>query len=200
MIKNIIQPSLVFTFVLLAFGILLIFESEATIISLSYIIGGILIAVGILALIKFATAKEKQFSSDLDIIYGIVTIVLGILVITNPRAIASIIPFVIGVGILISGGSKLLSAMQLKHSGIAIWKSTMIMAILSTLCGVVLIFNPFGGAVLIARIIGIVIVIFALLDLISTLKIRKVMDKVEKSSRTIEDSVIDVEAKVKDKE
>ena len=41
----------------------------------------------------------------LDIVYGIVTIILGVLVIENPKIIGSIIPFVVGIGILINSDS-----------------------------------------------------------------------------------------------
>lgn len=49
----------------------------------------------------------------------------------------------------------------------------MIIAIISTICGVVLLFNPFAGAVWIMRIVGVFISVYAVLDFISTYIIKK---------------------------
>ena len=113
-ITNRVGPSRIFSLILLALGLLLIFQSEATIITISYIIGGILIAVGALGFIRFFGSKEKTSFKELHIVYGVISVVLGIIVIFNPKAVASIIPIVIGIGIIISGGSKLQLAFELK--------------------------------------------------------------------------------------
>ena len=39
--------------------------------------------------------------SDLDMVYGLVCVILGILIIDNPYAIASVIPFILGLIIII---------------------------------------------------------------------------------------------------
>ena len=77
----------------------------------SYVIGAVLIALGVLAVINFLRSKSELY--HLDIVYGIVTIILGVLVIENPKVIGSIIPFVVGVGILINSGTKLKYALDL---------------------------------------------------------------------------------------
>ena len=64
----------------------------------------------------------------------------------------------------------------------------MIIAIISAVCGVLLLFNPFKGAVVITQIIGIFILIYAVLDLISTISIRK---NVLKIHTAIEESILD---------
>ena len=49
-----------------------------------------------------------------------------------------------------------------------------------TICGIVLVFNPFQGAVFLTRIVGIFILIYAVLDLISTFVIRNTFKKIQK--------------------
>ena len=80
----------------------------------------------------------------MDIVYGIVTILLGILSIKNHETIASIIPFVLGIGIIISSSTKLQCAFELKSKNNPQWKMTMLVSIISVACGVILLFNPFG--------------------------------------------------------
>ncbi len=172
--KLVFKSSIGTSILLLVLGLLLIFQSEATIVTISYVIGGILIAAGVLAIIRFIkNSKEQANTFNLDILYGLVTVILGIIVITNPHAIASILPIVLGIAIIISSSSKLQYAFVLKNDQNDMWKTTLVIAIISTICGVVLLFNPFAGAVLIMRIVGIFILVYSILDIVSTIIIKK---------------------------
>ena len=106
-ISKIFKSSILGSIGLIVLGMLLVFQSEATIISISYIIGGILVAIGALAILRFIRNSKEKVKRDLDIVYGIVTIILGIIVIRSPHAIASIIPFIIGFIIIINSATKL---------------------------------------------------------------------------------------------
>lgn len=173
LMKKFFRSSIITSIVLIVLGLLLIFQSEITILSISYILGGILIALGALAIIKFIKNTNNLLKSELDIVYGVVTIILGILIIKNPEAIASIIPIILGISIIISSATKLQYAFELRANKNSLWKTTMVISIISTLCGIILLFNPFKGAVVVTKIIGIFIVIYAILDIISTTTIKK---------------------------
>jgi uncharacterized membrane protein HdeD (DUF308 family) len=97
-------------------GILLIFESEATIVTISYVVGGILVAIGVLALLKFYKEVKENADTGMDVIYGIISVILGIVVISNPKAVASIIPIVIGLIIILNSGTKLQFSVELKRN------------------------------------------------------------------------------------
>lgn len=172
------KSSILTSTLLLCLGVLLIFESEVTIVTISYIIGSILVAAGTFALIRYVSTNKKGFdASELDLLYGIVTIILGILIITHPQAIAKIIPIILGIAIIISSASKIQYAFTLKNSSNDLWKTTMVIAVISTICGIILLFNPFAGAVLLMRIVGIFIFVYAVLDFISTYIIKKNVDE-----------------------
>ena len=173
LMKKFFRSSLITSLFLIALGLLLIFQSDAVIYSISYIIGGILIALGVLGIIKFVQGTNKEQQTELDIVYGIVSVILGIVVIKNPQAIASIIPTILGISIVINSATKLQYAFELKSNGNNLWKSTMVISIISTLCGIVLIFNPFKALTSFTKIVGIFIVIYAVLDMISTFTIKR---------------------------
>lgn len=192
--KTIFKSSICASIVLMILGLLLIFQSEATITTISYIIGAALIALGVLAIIRFIKSAKNitEMNFNLDIIYGLVTVILGIVIITNPKAIASILPIVLGIAIVINSASKLQYAFILKNDNNDMWKTTMIIAIVSAICGVVLLFNPFAGAVLIMKIVGIFIVVYSVLDIVSTVIIKKNVDEF----KTVIDSVEVEEAEI----
>ncbi len=189
--KKFLRSSIITSAILIILGLLLIYKSENTIMTISYIIGGILIAIGVLALIRYVRNGESPaLRNELDIVYGIVTVIFGIVIIKNYHAIASIIPAVIGIAIIISSAGKLNYAFQLKSDENRLWKTTMVISIISTLCGVILLFNPFKAAIGIMKIIGIFIIIYAVLDIISTLAIKSSVTKIRKA---MEETITDAE-------
>ena len=189
-INKLFKSSIISSIALIAFGLLLILQSEVTIITISYIIGGLLIALGVIAGISFFKNIKDRNKNDLDIVYGIVCLILGVIVIKNPEAIASIIPFVLGLVIIINSATKLQYSFELYKEKNSLWLSTLVLSIIMIVCGIVLIFNPFKGAVLLTRIVGIFILIYSVLDLISTFVISKTFKKIQNS---IEENIKDAE-------
>lgn len=189
-ISKIFKSSILGSIGLIVLGMLLVFQSEATIISISYIIGGILVAIGALAILRFIKNTKEKGKRDLDIVYGIVTIILGIIVIRSPHAIASIIPFIIGFIIIINSAAKLQYSFELKKNNNDLWKSTMILAFITTICGLILILNPFKGAEFITKIVGILILIYSILDIVSTITIKNTVNKIHNA---IEENIVDAQ-------
>jgi uncharacterized membrane protein HdeD (DUF308 family) len=181
------KTSLLSSIGLAILGLLLFFESELTIVTLSYVIGGILVAIGTIALINYINGIQKNAKNDLDIVYGIGMAVLGIIVISNPKGVASVIPFVLGIVILFNSAAKLQYSIDLKKENNELWKSTMILSLVALLCGILLIFNPFKGAEFITKIIGSLLFLYALIDIVSTLRLKKTFKKVDK---ILEDKII----------
>ena len=72
----------------------------------------------------------------------------------------------------------------------------MIFSILTMLCGILLIFNPFTGAEFITKIIGILILVYAILDVISTITIRNTVKHIHVA---IEEGIAEAEV-VEEKE
>lgn len=201
LMQKFFRSSLVTSIVLMILGVLLILQSEVTIITISYIIGTLLIALGAIAIIKFVKNVNGITREDLDIVYGTVTIILGVIVIYNPEAIASIIPIIIGIGIVISSATKLQYAIELKENLSSQWKTTMIISIISAICGVILICNPFKGAVVIMQIIGGFIIVYSILDIISTITIKKNVTAIHNAlDGKVEDVEVIEETEAKKKE
>lgn len=193
LIKSFYKSSLATSIILLVVGLLLLFKSDDTIIALSYIIAGVLLVLGIIAVINFFRESSINPFNDLNIVYGIVTIILGILIISNPMAIATFIPFVVGLVILISSSIKLAYSIELKDNEDEVWRPTLIMAAISALCGILILFNPFKTSVIVFKIIGIFIIIYAILDIISIYQIKRSFKTIRNDIEKIEDITIEAE-------
>ncbi len=207
-VTKFIKSSLFSSIGLAILGILLFLESELTIVTISYVIGAVLVAVGAIAFINYINDIHKNTKNELNIVYGIGMAILGIIVISNPKGVASIIPFILGVIIVLNSSAKLEYSIELKKDNNKLWVSTMVLSVVALLCGILLIFNPFEGAAFITKIVGVIIFIYALIDIVSTLRLRKTIKTVQKAlednkikeAEVIEDRTSDKKKKKKDEE
>ncbi len=172
-VKKTIWPSLISSGVILVLGLLLFFKSSVTLMGISYIFGGLIIAIGVLAIVRFISNNHSDISNQLNIIYGIICIISGIFFIEKPEIIGSIIPVVMGIGIIISSSLKIQQSFNLKSLNSSYFFWSFVTALLSLICGVVLLFNPFKGAVIITKVIGIFLAMYAILDICNTIVLKK---------------------------
>ena len=172
-IKKVIWPSLLSSIFLLLLGLLLLFKSSESLVGISYLVGGVLIAFGVIAIINFLRNKSRDIFLELNIVYGLVSIISGIFLVTVPEFIGSIIPIVVGISVIISSSFKVQQALVLKNLGNKYFLPSLIMAIICLVCGVVILFNPFKSAVVVTGIIGIFIIIYAILDIVNSFILRK---------------------------
>lgn len=180
------RSSIISSIALAILGVFLFIKSELTIVSIAYVIGAVLVGIGLVSMIKYIASLNKDVKNELDIIYGTVTVVLGIIVISNPKAIASIIPFVLGIIIVLSSATKLGYGFELRKMNSELWVGTVVIALITMLCGILLIFNPFAGANFILKVVGALIFIYAILDIISTFRIRKTIKPLRKAIKNKE--------------
>ena len=78
-----------------------------------------------------------------------------------------------GIGIIISSSLKIQQSFNLKSLNSSYFFWSFVTALLSLICGVVLLFNPFKGAVIITKVIGIFLAIYAILDICNTIVLKK---------------------------
>lgn len=171
--KSLVKSSYITSSILILLGLVLVVKSEETLKVISYLVGGGLITLGIVAFIKFFKNSEKNIPDNFDIIYGIVTIVFGIFIIINPKLVASIIPFVLGAWILFKSAFKVAYGFELKGKNNPIWKTTLITSGISALVGIIILFNPFKTASIVFMLIGIALIAYGIMDIISTYQLKK---------------------------
>lgn len=179
--KYVFGMSLITSIAYLILGTFLAFRPEGTIAIFSYIIGAFMILAGGNCFVRYYKTKETQgFFGKFDIVYGIISIMAGLILILNPEAVASVLPFVLGVFFCVSGAVKLQYALDIKQVPGSKWIWLMVIASLTIACGVLFVFNPFKTAKTITRIIGIFLIIYSILDIINYCILRRDMREVSK--------------------
>lgn len=172
MLKRIYRASIITSILLFAFGLVLIFNSEGFIKSISTIIGIILLVIGILPVVDFFRYRRDTAISGISLISGIFSIVCGLMFLLNENMLMILIPVFIGVWMIINGINKFQFAFQLKDQEEKLWIITFIFSIIIIVCGAYFILNPIRGAKLVSQTLGIIICIYAVLDIIDCILIK----------------------------
>lgn len=162
--------SLITAILFLILGIILISNPGGVIKFITYIIGGIIVLLGITKLISYLKNKNNELlnnSSNLTI--GVVLIVIGIIIMFCSSAIEFIIRLIMGGWLLYSGIIKLILSIGLKQLGINNWYIALISSIIMLVCGLytIIISNIIGSAG------GIILVIYATTEIIQFITIPK---------------------------
>ena len=172
-VKKMNMTSIIFSIIFILIGAFLLARPEDAIHLVSYALGIILVMWGLISVIQFFTDKESQNYLELSFIVGVFVLIFGIIVLIRPNTIASIIPLLLGIWMLINGVTKLSYALTLNKDKNA--SGSIIVSILIVILGILLIFNPFAGAKTLVQILGVSIIIYSLLDLIECFTIRRVI-------------------------
>lgn len=175
--------------IFLIVGIMLILKPAEIITMISMIVGIGIMIVGIFAFVKYFKMREKD-TFHFDFVYGTICIVSGVLLVFNPEAVASILPLVLGVWMIINSINKIEYIFSLKKYKDQTWFITVVLTVFTLACGILFIFNPFKGAAILTQILGSVITVYALMDIINAFIIRKSVKKSSKKDiHVIDDNV-----------
>ena len=186
MFKKIFRMSIISSILFLIFGFLLIFQTENVIKTTAMIIGGLLFIIGIFPIINYFKNRNKNKLSGAGLLYGIFSVVAGIIIMVNKNIIVSIVPVLTGVWMIINSVNKIQIAMELRDRKMSSWLLTFIFAIIILVGGALLIMNPINGATLLTKTIGIIIVVYSVLDIVDSIYIKS-------KSKIVETKIVQVD-------
>lgn len=153
---------------LLLGAVLLIFP-ETTAKTLGYSIGVILILAGALSMIMYLLRDAHQNYYHNDFVSGLIGIALGVIVLYKVNLIISLVPFILGLLVLISACSKLQNAIDMKRMGYGNWIVMLILTAVNAVLGIVLICNPFQAATVLFQVLGAGLIFSGITDLCTTI-------------------------------
>lgn len=167
--KNLLKKagftSILSSIIFLILGIFLVVNPNAIVKTISYVVGILLIIIGIVKIISYFTSKDDYIFYDYRLIYAAFCIVLGILVMFSGNAIASFFRIIIGIWILLNGVSRLDLAIKLKETNTNYWVLSLILSILIFVAGIYIIFAP--GTILVT--LGIILISYSIMDIIESI-------------------------------
>ncbi|MEG0757130.1 MAG: DUF308 domain-containing protein [Raoultibacter sp.] len=128
---------------LIVAGILLIlcggffaFAPGLTLVTMTAFAGAAFLVSGVFDVISYIRFHNTADLSGWTLAYAILDIVVGLMFLLHPLALAGVIPWVIGLFFVIFGVFEIVGAIKIKGSGAKIWGWMLFSGIVSALCGV----------------------------------------------------------------
>ena len=125
----------------------------------NYILGSIILVVGIIYLAISLWGKQGSFFTGFGIVFSVVLICIGVFMMLKPEIVLSIFPMIVGGIIVIHGIIDLKKGIELFKNKYRYWWVALIIAAVTIGLGVVLLFNPFSVVTLAFRIIGVILIV-----------------------------------------
>ena len=141
--------------IMVLLGLVLVIWPHILGVLLCYLLGGALIVMGVFQLISFLRGERLGFYNKFVMMMGIVLVLLGIWICTQPHIVLSIIPVVVGIIVLIHGLMDIQYTLDIKKAGSTKWWIALIAAILTLVVGLLLVFNPFTASEITMVLLGI---------------------------------------------
>ena len=191
MLKKVFNISMISSVLLFLFGLILAVNAEGFIKSITVTIGVILLLIGVFPVIDYFRYRKDGLGSSVGLISGIFSIVCGLMLLINEDLLMILIPVFIGVWMIINGINKIQVSFEIKDLGEKSWVITFIYSILIMVLGGYFIVNPISGATTVTSFIGIILCIYAVLDIIDCVIIKVKVKNFKKELDKIENNVVD---------
>ena len=157
-------------------GLLFITRPESSSILIGRALGIAMIVFGIIKLVGYFSKDLFRLAFQYDLEIGILILLLGIIAVTETIDVMNFIFIAVGVAILIDALFKTRIAFDSKSFGISTWWTILVLAILTGLIGLALVFRPWESASLLTVLLGVALCAEGILNLcvaVSTVKIVK---------------------------
>lgn len=177
--NKLMNISLITSIAVIIIGILLIFFAKMSLDIMGYTVAITLIINGALSILD----DYKQFK----IFYffdgfssGLLSMILGIVILTNPNYVGIIVPITLGLWFILNSTFKLRMALALKDTNNSNWLITYVLSLLTIISGLCLIFNPELGTLSLTKVVGMVSVIYGACDIIDVIIFKKNIKSIAK--------------------
>lgn len=146
------------------------------------ICGAFLVLYGIAKISSYFTTDMFQLAFQFDLGLGVVSIILGSVMLFRTENFVGFLAFCIGMFMLVDAALRIQTAIDAKKFGIERWIWILVTAIIAGIIGAVLLFNPFEITSLVVRLIGIGIFLNGVMNLVV----------VNNTVRTVRNSTIEI--------
>lgn len=144
---------------LILMGLCFTFFPEISALTMCYCIGAVSIVFGIIKLMGYFSNDVYRLAFQFDLSLGIFMIVLGAVEVIRPRALIGLLPFMLGILVLVDGLFKIQTALDSKKFGLKKWWISLAFGIIAGIVGIFLILDPFEGNKILTILLGLTLVI-----------------------------------------
>lgn len=146
-------------------GLVLILVPEAAFTWLGRLLGISIIVFGGIKLVGYFSRDLFRLAFQYDFAFGILLVVLGILTLSHPNETMGFLSVILGIPVLADGLFKIQIALDSRRFGIRRWWLILILAALTCGVGIVLVFRPAVGILVMTMFMGVSLLLDGILNL-----------------------------------
>lgn len=161
-------------------GLLLVYYTEIASNVAMVIIGSLMIVHGLFCFINYFYDGIKTNFFKIDLIVGIISLLLGLVVVFNPIPTINLLGVGVGIWLLLNGCENLFYAFKFKKEGEEITPLVFFIAFISLVMGVSVMINPFSKFMLISKLIGLFIMADGIFNAVRIVLFKKRADNLLK--------------------
>lgn len=164
-------------------GAVLLVWPTASLKMICYVLGFSMVVIGLTFGIIYFTKENPQGFLQMDLVIGIVCLAFGVFILLNPAFLSHVLPFAMGIILLLGAVVKIQSSISMKRLRFRRWYLVLVGALLLIALGIVLLCNPFAQERYMILYIGICLVLDGMINLISMICISLRVKKLVKVQR-----------------
>ncbi len=159
---------------------------------IAYVIAASMFMVSVIGFYNYFKKDIKRQFYRNDLVYSVVTLVVGIILLAKRDMIISLIPIFLGALIIVSGVKKLQNALDMLRLGIGGWKPILALSAVNIIFGVIMVICAKETADVITVLIGIGLVYSGGTDLFSAIWVSKSAKRYDSESDEDADGLIQI--------
>ena len=146
-------------------GLVLMLVPETAFTWLGRLLGISIIVFGGIKLMGYFSRDLFRLAFQYDLAFGILLVVLGILTLSHPNDTMGFLAVILGIPVLADGLFKIQIALDSQRFGIRLWWLILILAALTCVVGIVLVFRPAVGILVMTMFMGVSLLLDGILNL-----------------------------------
>ena len=159
--------------VLIILSIFVFKHPVGSLVGLATFIGVAVLLTGIILIIAAIMVREADENWGYRLAEGIIDLLFGIFLLSNPEATAVALPFIVGFWVIVSGVTTFSSSFKAKKEGDNNWWLSLIGGILTVLIGWFVMTDFFAGAVAITIWLGLGLLMLGIVNVALSLRLKK---------------------------
>jgi len=175
LIKTSYKMSMIYSIVFILIGLLLFLDPAGFVELISYMIGMLLLIIGTNNVLNYSRNRDLAVNKTL-LVVGVILFIVGIFLIVKPTFIGKIVPSIIGVCLIIKAIEKLMYLSYISDKNSEQYMISLISGIIIMIAGIFLLFNPLSGTLIVTQIIGVIIVVYSVMDIIEKIKYKNMFN------------------------
>lgn len=144
---------------LIVLGVWLLVSPGVSAVTICVVLGAMSVLYGLIKLLGYFSKDQYRLAFQFDLAVGILSIILGVVLLLQPDAVLAFLPAVVGIFILVDSVLRLQTAVDARHFGMSRWWVILLISCAGAALGALLLFRPFESALAMIRLIGLTLMI-----------------------------------------